>query len=118
MIRRISPRELKRLSKRLGLQIEELNGVREVRIIHEDRDIIISDPKVSILKVGNEQIFQVIGEAKEVTREVEVEISDEDVELVAMQAGVSREEALKALKQTGGDLAKAILLLSSSKTVG
>jgi len=40
-----------------------------------------------------------------------VSISEEDVQLVASQAGVSLEEARKALKATKGDLARAILYL-------
>jgi len=38
---------------------------------------------------------------------------EEDVRLVADQTGKSLEEARKALEESGGDLAKAILLLQS-----
>ncbi|MCS4542081.1 MAG: nascent polypeptide-associated complex protein, partial [Euryarchaeota archaeon] len=38
-------------------------------------------------------------------------ISDDDVKLVAEQAKVTEEQARKALEQTNGDLAAAILLL-------
>jgi nascent polypeptide-associated complex subunit alpha len=39
--------------------------------------------------------------------------SDEDVLLVAQQAGVTKEVAEEALKEAEGDLARAILKLSS-----
>jgi nascent polypeptide-associated complex subunit alpha len=39
--------------------------------------------------------------------------TDEDVQLVADQTGKSIEQAKEALEDCGGDLAKAILLLSS-----
>jgi len=69
--------------------------------------------------MGGEKIFQVIGEPHEVVRkEEEIEISEEDIELVIAQTGVSREMAVKALKECEGDLAKAILLLSSRKGGG
>jgi nascent polypeptide-associated complex subunit alpha len=42
-----------------------------------------------------------------------MEIPEEDVRLVADQTGKSMEEAKKALEETGGDLAKAILLIQS-----
>lgn len=43
------------------------------------------------------------------------EITEEDVQLVAQQAGVSVEEARVALEQTEGDLTQAILLLCQRK---
>jgi len=40
-------------------------------------------------------------------------VAEEDVKLVADQTGKSMEEAKKALEESGGDLAKAILLLQT-----
>ena len=42
----------------------------------------------------------------------EIEIPDEDIEMVANTAGVSLEAAEEALRETGGDLAEAILKLN------
>jgi len=42
-------------------------------------------------------------------------VTEEDVKLVAEQAGVSLEEAQRALEETGGDLAQAIILLQARK---
>ncbi|HDH07060.1 MAG TPA: nascent polypeptide-associated complex protein [Thermoproteales archaeon] len=114
-MRRLSPREIRRLSKRLGIEFQEVPGVIEVRIVFPDKVLVIEDPKVSIISMGGENIYQVMGTPREVTveEEEEVEINEEDIELVALQAGVSREEAARALKETKGDLAKAILLLKS-----
>jgi len=116
MFRRLSPRELRRLSKRLGINIEELKGVREVRIIMEDRTLVFTNPTVNVMRLGGEDVYQIIGKPEEAKEEgEEVEISEEDVELVAVQANVTREEARRALLEAKGDLAKAILLLTSSK---
>ncbi|MEM2794139.1 MAG: Nascent polypeptide-associated complex protein, partial [Candidatus Methanomethylicia archaeon] len=58
--------------------------------------------------------YQVSGEETERLLESKKEtIPDEDIRLVAYQAGVSFEEAKKALIETEGDLARAILLLKS-----
>ena len=43
------------------------------------------------------------------------EVSQEDVEFVAQQAGVSIEEAKQALIEAGGDLAAALMLLEERK---
>ena len=42
----------------------------------------------------------------------EVEISEDDIDLVASQTGKSKEEAENALKEANGDLAEAIMRLS------
>lgn len=116
MFRRLSPRELRRLSKRLGIEVKELEGVERVNIVLPNKVIVFHNPTVNIMKVGEEYVYQVIGKPEEEERgEEEVTISEEDVELVALQANVSREEAKRALIESKGDLAKAILLLTSSK---
>jgi nascent polypeptide-associated complex subunit alpha len=47
----------------------------------------------------------------------EVKISEDDVEFVASQAGVSREEARRALLESRGDIAEAILKLREKRGV-
>jgi len=48
---------------------------------------------------------------EEAPKEEAPEVSEEDVRLVAEQAGVSLEEARRALEEAGGDIAEAILRL-------
>jgi nascent polypeptide-associated complex subunit alpha len=55
--------------------------------------------------------YQIVGTPEEITREVE--IPEDDVRLVAEQTGVPVEKARQALKDASGDLAEAILALSS-----
>ena len=46
--------------------------------------------------------------------ELEVQVfSDDDIKLVSQQAGVDEEKAKHALEEAKGDLARAILLLTS-----
>ncbi len=48
-------------------------------------------------------------------KELETPIfSDEDIELVCQQASVSKEKAIEALAEAKGDLARAILLLTTN----
>jgi len=56
--------------------------------------------------------YQISGKTKEREVEAELIIPDDDVDLVATQTGVSQDEARKALEETGGDLAEAIMRLS------
>ena len=111
-MRRISPREARRMMRRLGLNMSPLE-VKEVIFRTKEKEIIIQDPEVAVLEVQGQKIFQVTGgEISEREREKKLVIPEEDIQLVAQQAGVSLDRAKAALEQTNGDLAQAILLLS------
>lgn len=105
MFPKVNPRQMKRMMRQMGMEMEELDA-KEVIIRLADKEIVISNPQVSIVKARGQKTYQIIGEEKTVQQ-----IPEEDVKLVAEQAGVSEEEALKTLQQTGGDLAEAILKL-------
>ncbi|MCS7105342.1 MAG: nascent polypeptide-associated complex protein [Thermofilaceae archaeon] len=91
----------------------------KVIFVLPDREIVIENPQVTLLEVQGEKLYQVAG--REVERYKEelhtkgLEITEEDVRLVAEQANVNLEEARKALEETGGDLAQAIILLQARK---
>ena len=54
--------------------------------------------------------FQITGDVHESEIDsVDVNVSNEDVEMVAGQAGVSQDAARKALEEAEGDIAKAII---------
>jgi len=106
----MNPRQMKKLMKQFGIKMEELEGVKEVVLKLEGREIVLKDPVVTVMVVQGEKTYQIIPGSEEV-REV-VEIPEEDIELVMEQAGVDRETALKALKETKGDIAEAILKLT------
>lgn len=112
-MRRISPREAKRMMQRMGMEIEEMPGITKVILSMKDKNLIIPDPQVTIMKIGGQKVYQIVGEAvEEKLEEVKLEISDEDAQLVAAQTGASIEAAKKALESTKGDLAQAIMLLT------
>jgi nascent polypeptide-associated complex subunit alpha len=118
---RLKQRNLKRQMQKMGMQTENIDGVTEVIIRKADEEIVISEPQVQITQLGDQDVYSVIGKGEtrkpttdSVTEEEpEVEINEADVQLVSQQAGVSTEEAREALSDTGGDLARAILLLKS-----
>lgn len=117
-MRRISPRELQRMLqavKKAGISVEQLEGIESVVFKFRDKELVVRSPQVTSMKVGDQTVFQVTGEVEErvLAPEEELKIQEEDVQLVASQAGVSLEEARKALKATKGDLARAILYLKS-----
>ncbi len=109
----MSPREAKRMMQRMGLSMEGIPNVEEVIIRTSAKEIIVDNPEVAVLELHGQKIFQVTGQITEKKIEKKMEIPQEDIRLVADQTGKSMEEAEKALEETGGDLAKAILLLQA-----
>ncbi len=106
-------RQVRRMLDKMGLNMTELDGVQEVIIRTRDKEIIIKEPTVAELKAQDSTIYQVIaGEIEE--RGIEKKhFSEEDIMLVIQQANVSRDEAIKALEDADGDIAKAILSLTT-----
>lgn len=98
-----NPGQLKKLMKQMNMQ--ELDADR-VEIISGSNKLVIDNPEVTRMKVMGETMYQVKGEAREVS-----ELPSEDVKLVSEQAGVGLDEARAALENSGGDLVKAIELL-------
>ncbi|MEM2636817.1 MAG: nascent polypeptide-associated complex protein [Candidatus Korarchaeota archaeon] len=125
MVHRVPVRRKKSVLREISsmmkdLQQEEINA-KEV-IFLTDTPFKIVSPKVIKIVVQGQETYQVIGTAeplsdedlKSLGRETpssEVTISEDDVKIVALQAGVSEERAREALIQAEGDLARAILLL-------
>lgn len=104
---------MRRMLDRMGLDMKELPNVQEVIIKTDKKEIIIPKPAVTEMKSKDNSIFQIIATSYE-EKELETPIfSEEDIMLVSQQANVSAEVAANALKETGGDLARAILLLST-----
>jgi len=99
----------------MGMSMDTIPDVEQVTIKTSTKEIIIENPEVAVLKLRGQQVFQVTGE-KIVEKQIErkLTIPEEDVRLVADQTGKSLEEARRALEESGGDLAKAILLLQTT----
>ena len=117
MRRRMSSREAKRMMQRMGMNMGEMPDVKEVIFKTSEKQITVENPHVAILDLQGQKIFQVTGERiteSAIEKEkAEVIIPEEDARLVADQTGKSMEEAKKALEESEGDLAKAILLLQT-----
>ncbi len=107
----MSPKQMKRMMKQLGIKMEELEGVKEVVIRFENKEIVIREPIVTAIVAMGEKSYQIVG--KEEVREV-LNIPEEDIKLVMEQTGVDYETAKKALEETKGDLAEAILKLQET----
>ena len=122
--RGMSPRAIARMMKQMGIEQEDVAGVKEVIFRFADKEWVVNDPQVSLVKQAGSESFQVSGTKTErgLTTDdsvesstpepvKEIEIPMDDAALVAAQTGVDIEAAKEALKETQGDLAAAILKL-------
>jgi len=115
MMRRgkVNPREANRMMQRMGMQVQQLDEVTKVIMESPTKRIIIDNPEVATVTVQGQTVYQVGGGT--VREEGMGGGSEDDVKLVASQAGVSAEQAANALRQSGGDLAQAIILLKQKR---
>ena len=108
-----SNRDMRRMMDKMGLDMNEISNVREVIIKTNDKEIIIDKPAVTEMKAKGNSIFTVTADSYE-ERELEVpSFSEDDINLVCQQTGANEEKAKNALEESKGDLARAILLLTT-----
>jgi len=107
----MNPKKMKGMLKSMGINIDEVEGVKEVLIRTADKEILIQNPSVAIMDAQGNRTFQISGDVVE--RPLATAIPDADVELVSLQTGVSADEAREALISCNGDLAEAIVKLGS-----
>jgi nascent polypeptide-associated complex subunit alpha len=114
--RKMSPRNAKRMMQRMGLNMGEMPDVHEVIFKTSDKEIVVENAQVAVIDMQGQKIFQVTGQVTERALESQaaaLNIPEEDIQLVADQTGKSMEDAKRALEDSDGDLAKAILLLQT-----
>ncbi len=110
---RMNPRMMKKLQKQLQSSTEEIDAT-EVIIRTKEKELYFSNPSVNAMNLMGQQTYQIVGEPQERSlggEEDSQNIPNEDIELVASQAGVSNEEAQTALEECGGEPAEAIIKL-------
>lgn len=114
-------RDLKRMLKKYGIEVEELEGVKRVTISAEGYDVVVENPQVAVLDLGQQKLIQIVCSGFEKIERPYGEspgISEEDVLFVMEQTGAAREEALRALVEEKGDIARAVLRLQEARRSG
>jgi nascent polypeptide-associated complex subunit alpha len=105
-------RQARRAMERMGINMKEIEDVQEVVIRTSQKELHIRNPSVSEVNAQGNRIFQVAGDVEETEIEKKT-FDEEDVLLVQQQAGVTRERAEAALAEADGEVARAILKLTS-----
>jgi nascent polypeptide-associated complex subunit alpha len=123
-MRGMNPKQMKQAMKRMGITTEEMENVEEVIIKAGGKCYVISDAAVTITTMQGQKSYQVVGDTEILEGDAAqatsaaapaapagIQIPEEDIELVAAQANVSREEARQALVECNGEPAEAIIKL-------
>lgn len=114
----------KQMQKALGqIDTNEIDDVQEVIIKTSSEEIILQNPEVTVMNMGQE-IWNIVPQgvkrrplgasspAKETSSEPkQVTIKEDDVNLIMSTVQVSKEEAIAAIQKSGGDIAAAIMSL-------
>ena len=107
---RMNPRQMNQMMKRLGINVKDIDNVKRVIIETDTKQYIFEDASVTVMDAQGQKTYQITGRPKIV--EKKEEIPKEDIDLIVEQTGKSEEEAKKALIETKGDIAEAILKLT------
>ena len=110
----INPREMQKAMKKLGIKQEEIEA-EMVIIKTAGKDLVIRNPQVSRVNMMGQESLQVVGDIEEVETDDPVQINEDDIATVIMQANCTRQEAFDALSQSSGNLAEAILKLQNKE---
>ena len=128
----VGSRQMRRKMAQQGIDMEPIDATRVI-IEGSEKSLIIEQPEVILMKQAGQEIYQIIGQAEEVSPEsISIEsdetiseletaedseikpiITENDIILVATQANVEKDEAESVLKECNGDIAKAILFLKN-----
>ena len=119
----LNPRKMKQMMEQMGIDMEDIDA-EEVIIRTPDKELYFTDAEVQLMEAQGQSTYQVVGEPEERALEASGDesepdtaaddatggggIPEDDVELVAMRAGVDEETAREALEETDGDLAAAV----------
>ncbi|MBS3167614.1 nascent polypeptide-associated complex protein [Candidatus Woesearchaeota archaeon] len=105
MIPGMNPKQLEKAMKKMGMKQEPIECY-EVVLKTPEGNFIIKNPEVMKVNMMGQESLQITGDIEQ-----ESSITDEDIETVVSQTGVSRKEAKLTLEKNKGDLAETILEL-------
>lgn len=138
----MDPRQMSMMMKKLGIDVRDIDAVQSVTVRTATKDYVFDKASVSVMKAQGVETWQVSGKPRVVEKgtatptptapggpamkasdppmpqmpdevAAPLVIPDEDVRLVAKETGKSPAEARAALEATKGDLAEAIVRLTS-----
>ena len=119
----MNPRKMKKMMEQMGIDMEDIDA-EEVIIRTPDEELVFTDAEVQLMAAQGQKTYQVVGDPESRERgeggasaiesgdddsgASDSAVDEDDVELVAMRAGVDEDTAREALEANDGDLADAV----------
>jgi nascent polypeptide-associated complex subunit alpha len=102
----VNPKQMAGMMRQFGIKNQEVDAVEVVIKLRSGKKIKIVEPQVQLIEMKGVKTYSLAG------KEVEEEgFLEEDILMVAEQSGATKEDAVKALTETKGDIAEAIMKL-------
>lgn len=129
MLPSMNPKQMAKLMSQMGIKNTEVPAVRVVIEKEGGSRLVVTEPSVMLVEMQGQKSFQVSGnvseeeagaagdsgEGSEAHAKKEAASEPSDAEVVMQQTNASREDAERALKESNGDIAEAIMLLESRR---
>jgi nascent polypeptide-associated complex subunit alpha len=106
----MNPKKMQAMMKQLGINQEEIEAERVAIEKENGGKIVIESPNVQKINMQGQESWQITGEVRE---EEGGGVSEDDVKLVMEKTGKGEDEVRKVLEEEGGQVAEAIIKLSS-----
>ncbi len=102
----MDPKNMAKMMKQMGIKSDEIPAIKVTIELKEGGRLVIFEPQVVQIEMKGEKSFQISGKVTE-----EQEAGEDDIKMVMEAAHCSREEAINALRESGGNIAEAIIHL-------
>ena len=113
----MNPRKMQQMMKQMGIDVTEIDAETVTITTTDGEQLVFAAPEVTRMDAQGTQTYQIVGEPE--TQDAGTSsgdqpaveapaIPEDDITLVASQAGVSAGDAREALEAEDGDLAAAI----------
>jgi nascent polypeptide-associated complex subunit alpha len=114
-MRGVNPRQMQQAMKKMGIKQTNISNAREVIIRTADKEIVLTNVEVVCVDMQGDRSYQISGDEEirglgtSGPTPVTASFPAEDIDLVMGQTGCDKERAVKALEDTNGQPAEAIL---------
>ncbi len=106
MLPGMDPKNMQKMMKQMGIKSEDIESSKVVIELKDGGRLVVFEPSVVQIEMQGQKSFQISGKVQE-----EQDAGEDDIKMVMEAAGCSREDAQNALRETGGDIAEAIIHL-------
>lgn len=107
----LNPKKMQALMKQMGMNQAEINASKVTIEKTDGTNIVIENPQVISITVQGKESFQVSGDIKQESEAPQ--ITEQDIQQIVEKTGCTESQAKEVLESVKGDLAEAILELSS-----